>query len=258
MINVPSCHFPSDDSLLRQVRAVRPVEVCALRIVCFGRYHLRGESIDDWSRAANSSRRSVLSFERWADRARACGSTLAEAAELCLQGPLPRTRVEVDEAGATVGGRISARYELARSPPGVMAGYSKDPDATDGALRDGWYSSGDLGFLFEGELYVTGRKKDLIIVAGRNIYLTNRAGDRGLRRDQSGARRRVWRLRRAEGDRVRRGSRRGDPSVAGSTQFEDLRLKIPCWRSLSSVSRSSTSGSSPDPCFKRAPRESYQ
>jgi len=43
---------------------------------------------------------------------------------------------------------------------------------TDGTrpLRDGFYLTGDLGFLSEGELYVTGRKKDIIIVNGKNIY----------------------------------------------------------------------------------------
>jgi acyl-CoA synthetase (AMP-forming)/AMP-acid ligase II len=37
-------------------------------------------------------------------------------------------------------------------------------------FENGWYWSGDLGFIHEGELYVIGRKKDLIIVAGKNIY----------------------------------------------------------------------------------------
>jgi acyl-CoA synthetase (AMP-forming)/AMP-acid ligase II len=38
------------------------------------------------------------------------------------------------------------------------------------AIVDGWYRSGDLGFLLEGELYVVGRKKDLLIIGGENIY----------------------------------------------------------------------------------------
>jgi acyl-CoA synthetase (AMP-forming)/AMP-acid ligase II len=37
-------------------------------------------------------------------------------------------------------------------------------------LHDGWYRSGDYGFLWEGEAYVIGRKNDLIIVAGKNLY----------------------------------------------------------------------------------------
>ncbi len=49
-------------------------------------------------------------------------------------------------------------------------GYFSRPDLTAEVLRDGWYWSGDLGFTLNGELYVVGRKKDLIIVAGKNIY----------------------------------------------------------------------------------------
>lgn len=52
----------------------------------------------------------------------------------------------------------------------MLDGYYNRPDLTALSLRDGWYWSGDLGFLQDGELYVTGRKKDLIIVGGKNIY----------------------------------------------------------------------------------------
>jgi acyl-CoA synthetase (AMP-forming)/AMP-acid ligase II len=52
----------------------------------------------------------------------------------------------------------------------LFDGYYNRPDLTAQALRDGWYWSGDLGFLLHGELFVTGRRKDLIIIAGKNIY----------------------------------------------------------------------------------------
>jgi fatty-acyl-CoA synthase len=48
--------------------------------------------------------------------------------------------------------------------------YYNRPDLTAKAIVDGWYRTGDLGFLLEGELYVVGRKKDLIIVGGENLY----------------------------------------------------------------------------------------
>jgi acyl-CoA synthetase (AMP-forming)/AMP-acid ligase II len=52
----------------------------------------------------------------------------------------------------------------------LFDGYYNRPDLTEKALIDGWYWSRDLGFLLNGELYVIGRKDDLIIVAGKNIH----------------------------------------------------------------------------------------
>ena len=52
----------------------------------------------------------------------------------------------------------------------MLAGYFNRPELTRKAFLDGWYLTGDLGYLANGELYVTGRKKDLIIVGGKNIY----------------------------------------------------------------------------------------
>ncbi|MFO0696327.1 MAG: fatty acyl-AMP ligase [Polyangiales bacterium] len=52
----------------------------------------------------------------------------------------------------------------------VMQGYFENPEATAECLKDGWLDTGDLGFVREGELYITGRAKDLIIVRGKNYY----------------------------------------------------------------------------------------
>jgi fatty-acyl-CoA synthase len=52
----------------------------------------------------------------------------------------------------------------------LFEGYYNRPDLTASALIDGWYRTGDLGFYFENELFVVGRKKDLLIVGGENLY----------------------------------------------------------------------------------------
>ena len=58
---------------------------------------------------------------------------------------------------------------LARGPS-VMQGYFEDPVATAVALRDGWLHTGDLGYLADGQLFVCGRTKDLIIRQGRKYH----------------------------------------------------------------------------------------
>jgi acyl-CoA synthetase (AMP-forming)/AMP-acid ligase II len=51
-----------------------------------------------------------------------------------------------------------------------MRGYFRNPEATRSAIRDGWLYTGDLGFIDGGELFITGRSKDVIIKGGRNYY----------------------------------------------------------------------------------------
>lgn len=52
----------------------------------------------------------------------------------------------------------------------IMTGYFNNQEETEKALKSGgWLDTGDIGFLFDGDLYITGRKTDVIIVNGRNI-----------------------------------------------------------------------------------------
>jgi fatty-acyl-CoA synthase len=60
--------------------------------------------------------------------------------------------------------------EIALQSDCLFEGYDKRPDLTQQVIVDGWYRSGDLGFMLDGELYVVGRKKDLLIIGGENIY----------------------------------------------------------------------------------------
>ena len=86
--------------------------------------------------------------------------------------PLPGTRIEIVDAetgrralGAGECGEIRAQG------PQLMQGYRNLPAETSEALRDGWLYTGDLGEIdVDGHLFVRGRKKDLIIVGGYNVY----------------------------------------------------------------------------------------
>jgi len=88
---------------------------------------------------------------------------------VCVGRAMPGHTVRVvDEHGDdVVPGRIGNVIVRGGS---VMQGYFKNPEATAEAFFDGWLRTGDLGFVHEEELYVTGRAKDLVIVHGKNYY----------------------------------------------------------------------------------------
>ncbi|HEX6052817.1 MAG TPA: AMP-binding protein, partial [Gemmatimonadaceae bacterium] len=74
----------------------------------------------------------------------------------------------VDERDHEVGDRVVGR--LVFRGPSAMTHYHDNPDATARAVRsDGWIESGDLAYRADGELFITGRAKDLIIKGGRNV-----------------------------------------------------------------------------------------
>ncbi|MDW8327894.1 MAG: AMP-binding protein, partial [Anaerolineales bacterium] len=83
--------------------------------------------------------------------------------------PLENTRVRIlDDQRRELPERCIG--EIALQGDCLLTGFYNRPDLTAQAFHDGWYLTGDLGYLANGEVYVTGRKKDLIIVGGKNIY----------------------------------------------------------------------------------------
>jgi 1-acyl-sn-glycerol-3-phosphate acyltransferase len=54
--------------------------------------------------------------------------------------------------------------------PSAMQGYYRNVEASQAIFHEGWWDSGDFAYIAEGEVYITGRKKDIIIKAGRNFY----------------------------------------------------------------------------------------
>ncbi|AXK36283.1 AMP-binding enzyme [Streptomyces armeniacus] len=75
---------------------------------------------------------------------------------------LPGVSVRAGDSGQV------AQIEVAS--PSLASGYHRDPERTAERFRDGWLRTGDLGFVHDGELYVTGRLDDMLSVAGRKVY----------------------------------------------------------------------------------------
>ncbi|REJ79957.1 MAG: hypothetical protein DWQ36_15755 [Acidobacteria bacterium] len=88
---------------------------------------------------------------------------------VCCGRAIIDSRVRVlDPRGAALPAEAIGRVQV-RSPS-LFSGYYQDPQATAEALRDGWLETGDLGFLdADGELYLTGRSKELLILHGQNV-----------------------------------------------------------------------------------------
>ena len=80
--------------------------------------------------------------------------------------PLPGITVEIDNPNEHGIGEIKAKG------PTIMEGYYGNEEATKEVLKDGWFYTGDLGYIdSDGYLFVTGRKKDVIVLKnGKNIY----------------------------------------------------------------------------------------
>jgi len=84
--------------------------------------------------------------------------------------PMPGHSLEIrDNDGKILGEREVGRVLI--KGPSIMAGYFTDKETTERVLLgDGWLETGDLGYLFDNSLVITGRAKDLIIFNGRNIW----------------------------------------------------------------------------------------
>ncbi|HEX9840141.1 MAG TPA: AMP-binding protein [Anaerolineales bacterium] len=83
--------------------------------------------------------------------------------------PLENVKVKIiDEDGSDVSERVIG--EIAIQSDCMLTGYYNRPDLTEKAFRNGWHLTGDYGYMNNGEVFVSGRKKDMIIVGGKNVY----------------------------------------------------------------------------------------
>lgn len=83
--------------------------------------------------------------------------------------PLPGYQIRiVDPAGRELPERREGRLQF--QGPSATSGYYHNPEQSQQLFDDGWLETGDLAYIAAGDLYLTGRSKELIIRAGRNIY----------------------------------------------------------------------------------------
>lgn len=93
---------------------------------------------------------------------------LHEGREVASVGtPVPGAAVEIRAPDGSVCGLGEVGRIHVRGPS-VMRGYFGRPEATEAAVHDGWLDTGDLGYVDAGELYVSGRAKDVIVLRGAN------------------------------------------------------------------------------------------
>jgi len=103
-------------------------------------------------------------------KAMSAGSQSRRVRTLVSSGrALPDTEVHViDPDGRALGERQLGQIVI--SSPALMNEYYRNPEATATTVRENRYFTGDLGYMVDGELFVTGRVQDLIIIGGKNIY----------------------------------------------------------------------------------------
>jgi len=101
--------------------------------------------------------------------ARLAESDEARRTMVSVGRPLPHQEIAIlDGEGALLGERGVG--EVVLRGPSVMHSYLPGTEGDASTRPDGWLATGDLGYLADGELFLVGRKKDLIIRAGRNYY----------------------------------------------------------------------------------------
>jgi acyl-CoA synthetase (AMP-forming)/AMP-acid ligase II len=95
---------------------------------------------------------------------------VSEIIELVSVGkPLNDIEIRVvDEKGHLLDEQYTGNIQIRGD--GITPGYYNNPEETENSFTDGWLKTGDKGFFFNGELYITGRVKDIIFVHGQNLY----------------------------------------------------------------------------------------
>jgi len=192
---IPAAADADDSSTLEFVGAGKPVPGVEVRLVPLE--HAQADvsasgALENGSRQGTASQSAETAFDRHSERSeeslflrtpaemRDFSPSAERSAEfdprqgtaLAVPKNAPPSGVSTPEANrepVALGERIEGRLWF--RGPSATSGYYRNPRATAELIHEGgWLDSGDLAYWADGELYITGRAKDVIIKAGRNIY----------------------------------------------------------------------------------------
>ena len=167
---------PSMLAAINDEQLARPRDVSSMRLVSFG----GAPSATETLRRAHQAFPSAQLLHLYGATETAPIATTLPGVERLLDAPQARScgqpAVGVDVEVRLAGGRRATPGEVGEivvRGPNVMGAYWNKPDETAAALVDGWYHTGDLGYMDEqAYVYLVDRAKDMIVTGGENVYST--------------------------------------------------------------------------------------
>jgi long-chain acyl-CoA synthetase len=167
---------PSMLAAINEEQIARPRDVSSLRLVSFG----GAPSATETLRRAHQAFPAARLLHLYGATETAPIATGVLGVEDLLDSPRAQScgqpAVGVDVEIRTADGALAAVGEVGEvvvRGPNVMAAYWNKPEQTAAALRDGWYFTGDLGYMDdEAFVFLVDRAKDMIVTGGENVYST--------------------------------------------------------------------------------------
>ena len=157
---------------LRHIRDTNGLDLTSLRISFTGAEPIRPETVREFEERFGLKNVLLPAYGLAEATLAVAIGDLDSSLRLDPAGKWPSVGRPLDGLKVRIGGGCPAGEigEIMVSGPTLMQGYYQDFEATREVLKNGWLATGDLGFLDdEGYLYVTGRKKNVIILAGENL-----------------------------------------------------------------------------------------
>ncbi len=161
---------PTMLQIIKQFRKSGSYDITSMRYICYGGGNVSAELIEEliekmpeigivqtYGQTEAGPRVTALLPKDFNDKKGSVGRAI----------PNVKVKIVDDDDKECIDGETG---NIAVSSPAIMEGYYKNPAETERVLKNGWLYTGDMGYLLDGYLYLNGRKKNMIICGGMNIY----------------------------------------------------------------------------------------